>query len=164
MIPNNTLPGQIVIIGSIVISLLFAIYPLPESIQSLRPNWPTLVLIYWCINLPERVGIATGWIIGLLLDLLMPTTLGLHALVLSIIAYLTLYFYRRIRHFPLWQQAIIIFLLISLQQLLLLWLRSIFGDIPLSWWSYWLNPFSSALCWPLIYFVLYFFQRYYRIQ
>jgi rod shape-determining protein MreD len=38
---------------------------MPDWAASARPEWVVLVLIYWILALPERVGVAAGWLVGL---------------------------------------------------------------------------------------------------
>ena len=68
---HATRGGGIIIIGlTILIALILMLIPLPEWAHSLRPEWLVLVLIYWTMALPHRVGIGTAFCCGLLLDVL----------------------------------------------------------------------------------------------
>ena len=40
--------------------------PLPGWLDPFRPEWVALVLIYWCMAVPNRVGVGVAWIVGLL--------------------------------------------------------------------------------------------------
>ena len=51
-----------------------------------RPEWVPMVLIYWVMALPYRIGIGSAWIVGLVLDILEGSILGLNAMALVIIA------------------------------------------------------------------------------
>jgi rod shape-determining protein MreD len=46
---------------SLVIALMLTALPLPEWAVNWRPAWVAMVLIYWCMALPERVGIGVRW-------------------------------------------------------------------------------------------------------
>ena len=48
--------GTGVIVLTFVIALLLTVIPLPDWARYLRPDWVGLVLIYWCMALPDRVG------------------------------------------------------------------------------------------------------------
>ena len=76
------------IVFTFIIALLLTIMPLPEWARYLRPDWVGLVLIYWCLAVPERVGVITGWLMGLLVDLLTGAILGQHALALTVVAWI----------------------------------------------------------------------------
>lgn len=81
-----------------------------------------MTLIYWCMALPYRIGIGMGWLVGLLLDVARGALLGQYALALSVVAYLTLQAYRRIRVFPPWRQALTVLVLLLIEQVLVFWI------------------------------------------
>jgi len=89
--------GFSIIAITFLISLVLSILPMPESLQLYRIQWTALVLIYWCMAVPERVGVGAGFLVGLLLDILTGTLLGQHALGLSVISFITIKTYRRVR-------------------------------------------------------------------
>lgn len=145
--------GGLVIIISFGAAMLLTIIPLAEGLRMLRPDWVALTLIFWCLVLPYRVSVGSGFMAGLLLDVLTGTLLGEHALSLSIIAYLCVRLHQRIRVYPAWQQALTVLLFLILHQLLTLWIDSIIGRPPPPP-SYWLASLVGAALWPLVYRVL----------
>lgn len=142
-----------VIVLSFIAALALTVVPLPDWLAAVRPEWVVLVLIYWCMALPERVGVGVGWMAGLLLDVLRGGLLGQHALSLAVIAYLTLQLYQRLRVFPLWQQAFSVFILVLLHLMLQLWIKGISGQ-PAGAWGWLLPAFSSMLLWPIVFLLL----------
>ena len=156
-------PGNRVIVLSFVIALMLTMLPLPEWAEYLRPEWVTLVLIYWCMALPNRVGVISAWIIGLMLDVLRVGLLGQNALALCITAYITLKLYQRLRIFPLWQQALSVFVLVSLSQMLHLWVKGITGQ-PIDLMTYWLPSLSSMIAWPLVFIALRALRRKFKVS
>jgi rod shape-determining protein MreD len=102
---------------------------------------------------PERVGITTGWIMGLLLDVLSGNLLGAHALGMSLIAFITLNIYQRTRIFPLWQQSLVVFFLISIEHLIQYWVIGITTDITPGL-EYWLQPVVGLLLWPWLFILM----------
>jgi len=76
---NNSGKTFFVIGISLLMSLVLTILPLPAWASWWRPQWVFLVLIFWMLTLPYRVGLGVAWIMGLIVDLLLGTTLGLHA-------------------------------------------------------------------------------------
>ena len=145
--------GSLVIVATFVVALLLTILPLPEWMVKFRPEWVALILIYWCMALPQRVGIISGFVLGLLLDTLQGAVLGQHALALVVIAYLTNRVHQQVRVYPMWQQALSVMGLLLLYQLLLLWVNGITG-IKSQVWLYWLPTLSSTLLWPWLYLIL----------
>lgn len=155
--------GGGLILMSFVVALLLHLVALPEFLRPLRPDWVALVLIYWCLALPDRVGVIIGWLAGLMLDVASGALLGQNALTMAIIAFLTLRLHQRVRVFPVWQQALSVLLLVLLHLMLVLWVRGIIGQSAETW-SYWLPALASMLIWPLVFSSLRWLRRTYHIQ
>jgi len=153
MVIPRAYQGRWVIAATFVIAFLLTVLPMPEPVAIWRPAWVALVLVYWCMAAPERVGVAIGWTAGLLLDVMTGTLLGQHALGLSIVAYLAHRTHRRVRVLPLWRQSITIFAFVFLYQALVLWSNGIRG-IPVMTPAYWTSPLVSTLLWPWMFVVL----------
>lgn len=153
--------GKIVAI-TFIAALLMAIMPLPEWSRVFRPEWVSLVIIYWCIAIPDKVNIGTAWILGLCMDVLTGTLLGQHALAFSVIAYISVKLHKQIRIYPLWQQALSVFILIAFGQLLILWIQGLTGESGATW-AYWASSMTSALIWPIVFMLLRSAQRNFRI-
>lgn len=131
--------------------------------KSLRPEWTALILIYWCMALPQRVGVTVAWTVGLLQDVLQGFLLGSHALAFGIAAFLTLKLHQRIRVFPLWQQALSTLLLLLVIQLILLWVRGLSGH-PDADWQYWLPALTGTALWPPLFLGLRAIRRRFQVQ
>ncbi len=155
--------GGGVIAVTFVIALLLTVAPLPEWARYLRPDWVGLVLIYWCLAVPDRVGVGTGWSVGLLVDLLTGSLLGQHAMALTIVAYLTLKLHLRVRLFPVWQQALTVLVLLILHQLLSLWVSRFIGR-PGPPMYYWAPSLAGMFIWPFIYIALRSLRRSFRVS
>lgn len=151
-----------VIVATFILALWLEIMPLPDGLALFRPEWPAMVLIYWCLALPQRVGVGIGWSVGLVLDVLRGALLGQHALGYAVMAYLALKLHRRIRVFPLWQQALSVMVFIALHQLLVLWVLGIIGQSRGSL-GYWLPSLSSAVLWPWMFEGLRGLRRRFRV-
>jgi len=153
--------GSIVFI-TIIVAMLLTIMPLPEVLRPFRPEWIALVLIYWCIAIPSKVNIGVAWLAGLCMDVLTGTLLGQHALALAVIAFIAVKLHKQIRVYPLWQQALTVFTMIALGQLLIVWIKGITGESPQTW-VYWAPSITSAIVWPWIYLFLRRLRRVYRV-
>jgi rod shape-determining protein MreD len=152
-----------VVIASLALTFVLTVIPLPDWLAVARPEWVALTLIYWSMALPTRVGVGVAWTTGLFLDVLRGGLMGQQALSLCLVTFITLKFYRRIRIAPLWQQAVTIFILVFLHQLINLWVKGISGQPPESW-LYWLPSFSSMLIWPLWFIAMRETRRHFRIS
>lgn len=138
---------------SLLVALILMILPLPDSVQIYRPNWVALVLIYWSMALPKRVGLWFAFFTGIILDTSQGTLLGQHTLALLVIIFLNLNFYQRIRVLVLAQQAIYVFLLLLIDQVLVAWVEGILGR-PTPLLAYFGAPFVGMLIWPWVFVVL----------
>jgi len=142
--------GTWVIAVTFAVALILMVVPLPEWLRPYRPQWVALTLIYWNIVLPHRVGIGSGFAVGILLDALTGTLLGQHALGLSLVAFLAVQLAARIRNLPLlWQQSLVVLALLLLEQLLMLWIVNIASGQPLPGLFHWVvPPLAGAMLWP----------------
>jgi rod shape-determining protein MreD len=145
--------GLIVVPLSLVVAMALRILPLPRELFVFNPDWAALFLIYWTIAIPDRVGVGTAWLTGLFVDTLTGRMLGQHALAYSLIAYVSLRLYRRLRLYPLPQQSLWILLLLLISQSLVLWTQNIKNMNVLNW-VYWLPSFTGALAWPAVLTIL----------
>jgi len=155
--------GGWVIALSFLAAMMLTMVPLPGWSAYLRPEWITMVLIYWCMALPGRVGVGIGWIAGLLLDVIHGAVLGQYAMALAVVAFLTLHLHQRMRIYPLAQQALIVLMLLLLQQLLVIWVNGFLGAPPRGI-QYWLPAFVSMLLWPWLFLVLRDIRRRFRVN
>lgn len=155
--------GGWIIMLTFIAALMLTILPLPDWAIMLRPEWVAMVLIYWCMALPGRVGVGVGWLSGLLLDVLGGTVLGQHALGLALVAFLTLKLYQRIRVFPVWQQSLSVFAFILANQIIVIWIMGIIGNSQYDW-SYWLPSITSMLLWPWVFIFLRNTRRRFKVS
>lgn len=145
--------ARLTLLATFAVAFILSILPAPVWAEQFRPDWVGLVLIYWCIAAPNRVGVGVGWSVGLILDVLYGSLLGQHALTKSIIAYIALRLHLQIRMFPAWQQAVTVLLLLIINQILLLWIRGTIGEAPETW-KYWTSSIVGMLIWPWLFVIM----------
>jgi rod shape-determining protein MreD len=138
---------------SLLVALFLTILPMPVWMEEFRPQWVALTLVFWCLNLPERVGVFWAFGTGLALDVVTGTVLGHHAIGFSVVAYLAVELHQRIRIFPLWQQTLFVWVLLLVERLLYLWVLGATGQ-PMPTLAYWAPAFLGALLWPWTFAVL----------
>lgn len=155
--------GYGVIVLTFVVAYVLAVIALPPWLQWARPEWVTLTLIYWCIALPQRVGITTGLVLGVGLDVLEGSILGQNALALVVVAFLSLILYQRLRVYSLWQQAGVVFMLVGINELICQWVQNLQGLSALPR-LFLLPALSSALLWPVVLHVLRGVRRRYLVS
>ena len=156
--------GLWVILLTFFIAFLLAIVPFPEWAMSYRPEWVQLVLIYWVMALPYRFGIGSAWAVGLILDILEGSILGLNALALVALAYITLSLHKRLRMFSTPQQSGLIIALVGLNLMICHWLQIATGQTVSSNLLFLSAALTSALMWPFLFQILRQLRRSFRVR
>ncbi|PKG55751.1 rod shape-determining protein MreD [Shewanella sp. Choline-02u-19] len=155
--------GRWVVWLSLLVAMLFQIMPLPELVEAWRPDWLLLVIIYWAMALPHRYNILTAWVLGVMLDILLGATLGIRAFAMSVVVYVVVLHFQRLRNFPMWQQALLVATQVALYNLIVFWVQFVTDtanfDITLFY-----PAFSSLIMWPWIFWILRRVRRLYKVR
>lgn len=131
---------------------------LPWHDVSLVPDFVALVLAFWCVHQPRRVGLGAGWTLGLIIDAGNGVLLGQHALAYSLLAFGAVTLSRRILWFPVGQQALLVATLLVGAELLTIVVRLAAGaEFP--GWKLLVGPLLGTALWPLVSFALLAPQR-----
>ena len=154
--------GVWIIVASYVVALVLTVWPLPQWAEALRPVWVPMVTIYWCLWLPQRVGVITAFVAGLLVDALSGTLLGEHALALIVVAWAALWLHLQVRVFPWWQQCVVVLGLLCLNAFVMFWVDGMLG-YTVNPGLRWLPPVVSAALWPWIMQVMSRLQQRYHV-
>ena len=155
--------GNGIIAMSFIIAIMLTALPLPDWAVNWRPDWVAIVLIYWCMAVPDRIGIFIAWFLGLLLDVQQGNALGQNALSMTLIAFLTINSYQRMRAYPLLQQAVLVCFYLLLYKLVML-LILVYLGLNKSDWTYWMPAITSMLLWPWLFIILRDVRRKHRIS
>ena len=139
-------PGIVTLLVTYVIALTLMVMPMPATFDVFRPDWVTLVMLYWIIALPHRVSIGTALILGVLSDVLLGSIVGVHALGMVVVAYLAARNFQRIRNFALIQQAVVIAVLILLKRFIVFEANVFLHDAEFTF-SYFWPVLTSAVFW-----------------
>jgi rod shape-determining protein MreD len=138
---------------SLLLALLLGLVPLPETLQPFRPYWLALVLAYWILEEPDKIGVGAAFVIGLIGDLVFGGLLGEQAMRLVILAFILDRFRPRMRFFPLSQQAVAIGGLLLNDRVISFVIHVVLGAVQLPW-GYWVAPLLGMLLWAPLYMVL----------
>lgn len=138
---------------SLLLAILLELLPLHGLLQPLRPYWPALVLAYWLLELPERVGPGLAFLFGVLGDLAYGSLLGEQALRLVVLAFIIERFRARLRFFPMSQQALSVGVLLLNDQIIVSVVQTVAG-LPARPWSVWLGPLVGLALWPPLHLAL----------
>ena len=108
---NKPFKNQLWIYFSLFLAVIMDNYLFPESTLNWKPLLTLLVLIYWNMALPDKVGIFEALFFGIIMDILNGSILGLHGLLFVLITYICQRFFYQFRVSPIWQQSVILFFL-----------------------------------------------------
>lgn len=138
---------------TIVAAVLLSLLPLPEAMLPFKPYWVALVVIYWSLETRGIISLGLAFLIGLVLDVLSGSLMGLHALSLVVMVFLVQRFRSRLRFFPPWQQAFSVLGLLVNDRIVLIWITMLLGE-PVPTWKYWLPTLVGMALWPWLFLFL----------
>ena len=138
---------------SVLAALLLGLLPLAPALQPLRPYWLALVVAYWVIEAPDRTGLGTAFMVGVIADLAFGSLLGEQALRLVVITFILQRFRARLRFFPLSQQALAVGALLLNDRIVTAAVNLVLG-IPPAPTMTWLAPVLGMLLWPPVFLLI----------
>ena len=133
-------------IGSLLLATLVALAPWGQS--PIIPDVLALVLAWWALHRPQRGLLAAGFMLGVLMDTHTASTLGEHALLYTLIVWMTLQFQRRIAWFRLGGQMLHMLGVFLMAQAVLAGACFLLG-LPFLGPEQFLPWLGTALLWPL---------------
>lgn len=137
--------GNAFILSSVLIALFLNGLPLEGIWLMLRPDFVAVVMLYWCMHKPWRIGIGLSWAVGILADVADASLFGQHALAYTVLAFGGVVLHRRLQMFNLRQQTIQvlgIFALTYVAYALVHWQVNSYVV-----WPYLLGCLTSTLLW-----------------
>ena len=135
------------IVVTLVIALAFNMLPLGRIVW--LPDLLMVLLAFWGLNQPQRVGMGTGFALGLLMDVDRASLLGQHALAYTLLMYVAGAASRRMSWFSSPVQALHLLPLFAAVHGIQVLMRVVAGGIfpgPMLL----VAPLIEALLWPLV--------------
>ena len=134
------------ILFTLLIALATNLLPLGRT--PALPDLLALVLVFWAVHQPRRVGIFVAFGFGLAMDVHQGALLGQHALAYTLLSFGAIAMHRRLTWFDLPGQMLQVLPLFLVAQLVTLLVRLAAGGM-FPGWSLWLAPLLQALLWPV---------------
>lgn len=133
---------------SLLIAVILQLFELPYALALVRPMFVPLVLVYWAMTIPQPTGLTTAFLTGIVLDVLLGSVLGQHALGLTLIVFVTLMMRGWLTLFPVWQEAAALALVWLIYAVLMFWIDGATGH-EADPWLRWTPIATTSLAWPL---------------
>ena len=127
-------------------AMLLEMLPLGRHPSS--PDLLALVLVFWNVHQPRRVGVGLAFSFGLVMDVHQAALLGQHALAYTLLSYLAITVHRRVLWFSLPAQALHVLPVFLAAHALSLLARLAAGGMFPGWWLV-AAPLLEALLWPV---------------
>jgi len=122
------------------------------------PDILALVLVFWSVHQPLRVGIGAAFVFGLCVDVHQGGLLGAHAPAYVVLSFLAITIHRRLLWFSVPSQAVQVLPLFAVALLIELAAQLLAGGT-FPGWSMLLAPGVEALLWPVVSVLLLVPQR-----
>lgn len=142
------LPVNPVFIGFTLL-LAFVATLLPFGRHPALPDLLAVVLVFWNVHQPRRVGVGVAFLFGLLIDVHEGALLGQHALAYTLLSFAAITIHRRLLWFGLLEQALQVMPVFFAAHLVSLLVRMFAGGM-FPGWSLLLAPMFEAMLWPLV--------------
>ena len=125
---------------------------------ALKPDFVALIVLYWCIQQPRKLGFAAAWLMGLMMDIGDGSLFGQHALAYSVLAFAGIVLHRRVLMFTIQNQILHVIPILLLNDVIVLVIRMFAGaDFP--GFGYFAGSLIAGALWPVICFLLRLPQR-----
>jgi rod shape-determining protein MreD len=132
--------------SSLVVALLVNMVPIGRAVW--MPDLLALVIVFWGVHQPTRVGIGAAFVFGLCMDVHQSAMLGQHALSYTTLGFFAITIHRRLLWYPVLSQALQVLPLFALSQLIEVVTRLIGGGV-FPGWAVLISPAIEAALWPL---------------
>ncbi len=136
-------PTTAMITGSVAVALVLELLPWGDLPM---PNFLALILVFWNVFQPRRVGIALAWLLGIVMDVHSGSLLGQHALAYSLLSYGAIALHRRLLWYSIVGQALQLLPLFLLAHVIVALVHLFFSGVGPSW-AFFISPFLTALLW-----------------
>lgn len=147
---------------TLFVALILTLLPMPEWTIWFRPAWVLLVLIYWAMMAPDRVGVGTAWLMGILVDLLCGTLLGEHALAYMVVVFIVARMHTQLRMYPMLQQGLSVCIFVTLYLFIMYCIQGFIDELPSSR-LYWTSSLTSMVLWPWLFILMRDCRRWFRV-
>ena len=147
-----------------IIALVMELAPWPTGFQAFKPAWLILVLTYWMLAIPHKGRIGIVFLLGVIWDLLLGSTLGIHALVLSVAFYFIAKNYLVLRNLSLWFQSLLVIIFVFFIRIAIFLVELFLHDAAVFNWQEIFGAVASGILWPWVFLLMRKIRRKVRLH
>ncbi len=142
--------------GSLLVALLINMLPLGRV--AWRPDLLMLLLVFWSVHQPLRVGMGAAFVFGVIMDVQQAALLGQHALAYTALSFFAITIHRRLLWFSVPSQALQVLPIFVAAHAIELGIRMLGGGV-FPGWQLLLAPLIETVLWPIVSIMLLAPQR-----
>ena len=143
---------------SLIVAIILNILPWGTAIGV--PDFVALVLVFWSIHQPRKVGIGIAFFVGLLMDVHDAIYLGENALAYTLLSYFAISIHRRVLWFPSFMQSFhVLPLFFGIQAIKITVRLFVATDAHFPGWLYFSESLVTTALWPIATWLLLAPQR-----
>lgn len=146
-----------------IAALVMELAPWPVGFQAFKPSWLILVLTYWALAIPNKVSIGMAFLLGVIWDLVLGSTLGIHALVLSIAFYFIAKNYLVLRNLSLWFQSLLVIIFVFAIRFAIFLVELFLHSAAFNWQEIF-GAIASGILWPWVFLLMRKMRRQVRLH
>jgi rod shape-determining protein MreD len=143
LLPANPFFIWFSLLGALLVNML------PLGRTPWLPDLLAVVLVFWSVHQPQRVGIGAAFLFGIFMDVHQASLLGQHALAYTALCFFAIAIHRRLLWFTVPSQAVQVLPLFVAAHANELAVRMVAGGV-FPGISLLLAPVTEALLWPIV--------------
>ena len=138
---------------SFIVGYTLTTIPTPQAIFYFWPDWIALIVVYWALMAPDRVGPWVGFVFGTLLEVLFVRDFGVLGFGYAMLAFAVNRTHLQLQVISIGPQMVVVGLLIAVFKLIIGWLYGLTSDFTMTS-EYRYSLIGCVLAWPFVFILL----------
>ncbi len=159
MAEDNRIQQFVIVLLMMAVAFYVQELPVSNVLQTVLPEWPYVLTLYFAASSRYFFGVISAFVVGLIEDVFLGVpTLGLHAGIYVLAAFILIAGRSRFRHLRLTGQSLMICLLVLMKVVMVMIYNTVLYAPPAHFWALLSVPLSMLL-WPLLHVFFRFFAN-----
>ena len=153
----------LMVYGTMLAALVLNMVAPPDVIRNFYPNILLLTVMFWTVRIPRMVSVGHAFCAGLMMDLLLGSTLGIRAFSFSLMIFMLTSAFSKLETYSMLQQSVSIAIISFVGQIATFWLEHLFGMAFIDYHMI-LSSVSDMVMWPIMWISLGFLMRFRHVR